>query len=43
MATGEESSDEELGGAKMHSNLSGVSDFLANDEKEAIEMAKYCK
>jgi len=40
MATGEESSDEELGGAKMHSNLSGVSDFLANDEKEAIEMAR---
>ena len=40
MATGEESSDEELGGAKMHSNLSGVSDFLANDENEAIEMAR---
>ncbi|PCH98028.1 MAG: acetyl-CoA carboxylase carboxyltransferase subunit [Bacteroidetes bacterium] len=40
MATGEESDDETLGGAEMHSRISGVSDFLAKDEKEAIEIAR---
>tara|TARA_B100000989_G_C19525954_1_gene466878 strand:- start:578 stop:2122 length:1545 start_codon:yes stop_codon:yes gene_type:complete len=40
MATNEESSDEELGGAKMHSNISGVSDFLARNEEEAINIAR---
>ena len=40
MATNEDSSDEELGGAKMHSSISGVSDFLAKDEKEALDIAK---
>ena len=40
MATNEDSTDEELGGALMHNNLSGVSDFLANDENEAIRMAR---
>ena len=40
MATNEESSDEELGGAVMHSNLSGVSDFLAENENEAIKIAR---
>jgi acetyl-CoA carboxylase carboxyltransferase component len=29
MATGEVSTDEALGGAEMHSKVSGVSDFLA--------------
>ena len=40
MATNEESTDEELGGAQMHSSISGVSDFLAKDEKEALEITK---
>ena len=40
MATNEESNEEELGGAKMHSNISGVSDFLAKSEGEAIKIAR---
>ena len=40
MATNEDSSDEELGGALMHNNLSGVSDFIAEDEDEAIKIAR---
>ena len=40
MATNEESNDEELGGAIMHSNLSGVSDFLAENEDDAIKIAR---
>ena len=40
MATNEDANDEELGGAQMHSSISGVSDFLANDEKHAIEITK---
>jgi acetyl-CoA carboxylase carboxyltransferase component len=40
MATNEDAKDEELGGAVMHSTISGVSDFLAKDEKEAIEITK---
>ena len=35
MATGEESTDEELGGAEMHSRVSGLSDYLAADELDA--------
>ena len=40
MATNEESTDEELGGAQMHSTISGVSDFLAENEDDAIKMAR---
>ena len=40
MATNEESSDEELEAAIMHSNLSGVSDFLAENEDDAIKIAR---
>ncbi len=40
MATGEESTDEELGGAEMHSRISGLSDYFANDESEAIRMGR---
>ena len=40
MATNEVATDEELGGAQMHSSISGVSDFLAKDEKEALEITK---
>src|SRR6187549_56271 len=32
MATGEESDDESLGGAAMHSRVSGLSDYFARDE-----------
>jgi acetyl-CoA carboxylase carboxyltransferase component len=40
MATNEESTDEELGGAEMHSRISGVSDYLAEDELDAIRIAR---
>ncbi len=40
MATGEESTDEELGGAEMHSRISGLSDYFARDELEAIRMGR---
>ena len=39
MATGEDSDDEELGGATMHATVSGLADYLAEDEHEAIRMA----
>ena len=40
MATNEVSTDEELGGAKMHSRVSGVSDYLAEDEYDGIRIAR---
>ena len=40
MATNEEATDEELGGAEMHSRVSGVSDYLAEDELDAIRIAR---
>ena len=40
MATGEVSTEEELGGAEMHSRVSGLSDFLAEDEVDAIRLAR---
>jgi acetyl-CoA carboxylase carboxyltransferase component len=40
MATGEESEDEELGGAEMHSRVSGLSDELAQDEHDAARIAR---
>ncbi|NYG59655.1 acetyl-CoA carboxylase carboxyltransferase component [Nocardioides daedukensis] len=40
MATGEETDDESLGGAEMHSRISGSSDFLAVDERDAIRIAR---
>lgn len=40
MATGEVSSEEELGGAEMHSRLSGLSDYLAEDEIDGIRIAR---
>ncbi len=40
MATGEDSDDEELGGAEMHATTSGLADYLAEDEAEAIRMAR---
>jgi len=40
MATNEVSTDEELGGAEMHSRISGVSDYLAENESDAIGAAR---
>jgi acyl-CoA carboxylase subunit beta len=40
MATGEISDEESLGGAEMHSRISGLSDFLAEDELDAIRLAR---
>jgi acetyl-CoA carboxylase carboxyltransferase component len=40
VATGEDSIDEELGGAEMHATTSGLADYLAEDEYEAVRMAR---
>jgi len=40
MATGEVSTEEELGGAEMHSRVSGLSDYLAEDEIDGIRIAR---
>lgn len=40
MATGEESTDEELGGAEMHATVSGLADYLAEDEEDAIRIGR---
>jgi acetyl-CoA carboxylase carboxyltransferase component len=40
VATGEESGDEELGGADMHSRTSGLSDYLAADEHDCIRIGR---
>ncbi len=40
MAIGEETTHEELGGAEMHSRVSGVSDYLAADERDAIRIGR---
>jgi acetyl-CoA carboxylase carboxyltransferase component len=40
MATGEEADDEALGGAEMHSRISGLSDYFAVDEHDAIRIGR---
>ncbi len=40
MATGEEAEEEALGGAKMHSTVSGVSEFIAEDELDACRIGR---
>lgn len=40
MATGEESDDESLGGADMHARTSGLADFMAVDELDAIRLGR---
>jgi acyl-CoA carboxylase subunit beta len=40
MATGEESDDESLGGAEMHARTSGLADYLAADEPDAIRICR---
>jgi acetyl-CoA carboxylase carboxyltransferase component len=39
-ATGEEVSAEELGGGDVHTRLSGVSDHLAEDDEDALRIAR---
>ena len=39
-ATGEIATDEQLGGAELHSVVSGVSDFMVEDDREGIECAR---
>ena len=39
-ATGEEVSAEELGGGDVHTRLSGVSDYLADDDEHALAIAR---
>ncbi len=40
MATGEVADDEALGGAEMHSRVSGLSDYFAVDEPDAIRIGR---
>ena len=40
MATGEESDDETLGGARLHAEVSGLGDYLAADEMDAIRICR---
>lgn len=39
-ATGQEVSAEELGGAEVHSRISGVTDHLAENDEHALELAR---
>jgi len=40
MATGEDADEEELGGALMHARTSGLCDYLARDEADALRIAR---
>jgi acyl-CoA carboxylase subunit beta len=40
MATGEVSDDETLGGAEMHATVSGLADYLAEDELDALRICR---
>ncbi|MEV6926926.1 carboxyl transferase domain-containing protein [Dactylosporangium sp. NPDC051485] len=42
MATGETVDDETLGGAAMHATRSGLADFVAEDERDALRLARGC-
>ena len=39
-ATGEVATDEALGGAEMHATISGVADYMAADDADAIRIAR---
>ena len=39
-ATGEIATEEELGGAEMHTGISGLGDYLAEDDRHAIGIAR---
>ena len=41
-ATGEDVSAEDLGGGDVHTRLSGVADHLAEDDGEALDIARNC-
>ena len=40
MATGEDADEESLGGAQMHTTISGLGDYLAEDERDGIRMCR---
>lgn len=40
MATNEITDEESLGGAKMHSTISGVADYMAENERDGIRLAR---
>lgn len=40
MATGEESDDETLGGAALHAEVSGLGEYLAEDEMDALRICR---
>jgi len=39
-ATGEIANDEELGGAEMHTSVSGLGEYLAEDDADAVRIAR---
>jgi geranyl-CoA carboxylase beta subunit len=39
-ATGEVATDEELGGAEMHAMVSGIAEYLAEDDADALRIAR---
>ncbi len=39
-ATGEIATEEELGGAEMHTTISGLGDYMAEDDRDAIRLAR---
>lgn len=41
MAIGEEVDDETLGGAEMHAHVSGLADYLAEDDADAIRYGRF--
>lgn len=41
MAIGEEVDDETLGGAEMHAQVSGLSDYLAEDDADALRIGRF--
>ena len=40
MATGEDANEEDLGGADMHTQVSGLGDYLAKDEMDGIRLCR---
>ncbi|NNL66861.1 MAG: acyl-CoA carboxylase subunit beta, partial [Myxococcales bacterium] len=40
MATGEDSDDESLGGARMHAEISGLGEYFAEDEPDALRLCR---
>jgi 3-methylcrotonyl-CoA carboxylase beta subunit len=41
-ATGEITDAETLGGGEIHTKISGVADYLANDDEHALGIARQC-